>query len=92
MSSSQHRWVVDSVEEQTAAVEVDGRQVLPLPLWLLPAGVMEGHVLAVTHERGPVESRLTVAIDAEGTREAVRQAERQVRHPRGADPGGDIAL
>jgi hypothetical protein len=92
MADGAHRWIVDSIEEQAAAVEIDGRQVIPLPLWLLPEGVMEGHVLSVAHERGDKQSSIRITIDHTATHDALKRSEEQVRTPRGSDPGGDVKL
>ncbi len=89
-----HRWTVDVIEENSAAVEVDGRQVTPLPRWLLPGEAREGDVLSVRHERTGERSKLTIEIDREATAEAVQQSKEQVRKgdPPQQDPGGDVAL
>src|ERR1700726_3927922 len=54
---SKHTWVVDVIEESSASIEVDGRSVTPIPVWLLPEGVKEGDGLSVTHDRGEGKSR-----------------------------------
>ena len=89
-----HTWTVDVIEENSAAVEVDGRQVTPLPRWLLPEDAREGDVLSVQHERTRERSKLTIEIDREATAAAVEQSKEQVRKddPPHGDPGGDIAL
>ena len=95
-SISEHRWVVDSIEEFMASVEVDGGRMMTIPQWILPAGTRQGQVLAVHHSR-PADGRrsvLTVEIDDMGTKAALRKSAAQVakfaRQPN--DPGGDIAL
>jgi hypothetical protein len=91
-----HRWIVDVIEDGSAAVEVDGRQVTPLPRWLLPVGARQGDVLAVTHRREDTRSVLTVEIDRAATKDAYGASAAQVEEGRSAsmarDPGGDIAL
>ena len=92
---SRHTWTVDVIEENSAAVEVDGRQVTPLPRWLLPEDAREGDVLSVQHERTRERSKLTIEIDREATAAAVQQSQEQVRKngpPPPGDPGGDVAL
>ncbi len=91
-----HRWIVDVIEEGSAAVEVDGRQVTPLPRWLLPVGARQGDVLAVTHRREDTRSVLTVEIDRAATKSAYGASAEQAAEGKAAstarDPGGDIAL
>ena len=92
----QHRWIVDSMEEHVASIEVDGGATVTVPQWLLPAGAREGHVLRVSHEREPAGNRssVTIEIDDAATRQAVAESASQVRKGRrpGNDPGGDIVL
>jgi len=82
---SSHRWVVDSIEENSASIEVDGASTINVPRSLLPSGTHEGHVLKVTIE-----------IDEAETRQALKESAAQVEKGREAskkrDPGGDIAL
>lgn len=87
------RYVVDSVEENVAALEGDGG-LLHLPLALLPTGVREGDVLAVSRaEDGDGGCTLRVRIDRAGTAEALRRSRVQLDAlPPQADPGGDIVL
>lgn len=89
----QHRWMIDSIEEFIASVEVDGREIIRVPQWLLPAGAAEGDVLRVTHERSDDRSALRVERDASATAAARRASAEQVARP-GAkhDPGGNINL
>jgi len=63
--ASNHRWVVDVIEDGSASIEVDGRSVTPIPEWMLPVGVREGDVLSVTHEREEGESVLAIRVDPE---------------------------
>ena len=96
MSTERHRWVVDSIEESVASVEVDGKRVVQLPKWLLPRGARAGDVLQVTHDLAESgdDSRLGIVVDREGTSAAMERSARQVadrgRSP--GDPGGDIKL
>jgi len=92
--SGTHSWAIDSIEEQSASVEVDGKQMVQLPLWLLPAAAKEGDVLSVNHERSAdgLQSTLKIALDRDATRSA---RERSVAVPKKTgkekvDPGGDI--
>lgn len=95
MGTKKYRWVVDSMEEAVASVEIDGRQTTQLPKWLLPRGAKEGDVLQVTHDVAESgESRLSIVVDRAGTSAAMDRSATQVgstaRSPN--DPGGDIKL
>jgi hypothetical protein len=57
---SHHTWIVDVLDDDAVAVEVDGRQITPIPRWLLPADARDGDVLRVTHERSGSHSRLSI--------------------------------
>jgi len=100
MKSEHHVWTIDVIEENSAAVEVDGRQVTPLPRWLLPEGAREGDVLSVRHERSRERSTLTIEIDRAAAAKALRRSAEQVRPMDGTratdvasnDPGGDVVL
>lgn len=91
-----HRWVVDVIEEDSAAVEVDGRSVTPVPRWMLPVGARQGDVLAVTHRREDVRSVLTIEIDRAATTAAYSASADQVARGKAAssvrDSGGDVTL
>jgi Protein of unknown function (DUF3006) len=86
MKKERHTWTVDVIEEDSAAVEVDGRRVNQLPRWLLPEKAREGDVLAVRHERTGDKSKLTIEIDPEATAAALERSKEQVR--RGKPSGG----
>jgi len=96
MSDSAQRWVVDSIEESTASVEVDGKSMITVPHSLLPGGTRQGHVLQVKRELAAdgKKSTLTIAIDDAATKSALADSAAQVR--KGAkgknDRGGDITL
>lgn len=95
MGAKQYRWVVDSMEEEVASVEIDGKRTAQLPKWLLPRGAKEGDVLQVTHDVAESgESRLSIVVDRAGTSAAMDRSAKQVadrgRSP--GDPGGDIKL
>lgn len=82
---SEHRWVVDAIEEKMASVEVDGDTMITVPASLLPKGVRSGHVLKVT-----------ILFDEDATQRAHEDSASQVKRGRDAsrkrDPGGDIKL
>ena len=98
MSQQAHRWVIDSIAEQVAVIEVDGEQTVRLPRWVLPRGAMEGHVLAVQHDVDADGQRsvLRIEIDLAATEAALRTSQEQVDAIRKAsgrrDPGGNISL
>jgi hypothetical protein len=77
MQTSRHSWIVTLLDDDSAALEIDGRAVTPLPRWMLPAGVREGDVLTVLHERKRRGSRLTIVIDRARTAVSHHQTEAQ---------------
>jgi hypothetical protein len=88
-------WVVDSIEENTAAVEQDGGTVYQIPRLLLPKGVKEGDVCQVTIKEGanPAALVVTVSIDEKATTAAKQRSAAQVAmKPKSNDPGGPIKL
>jgi len=88
---SEHRWVVDVIDDDSAAVEVDGRKITPIPRWLLPSDAQDGDVLRVTHARSGSRSVLSIEVDRSATRLAYQQSADQLRD---APPSGtgDIRL
>ena len=90
--TSSHTWVIDVIEDGSASIEVDGRSVTPIPQWMLPVGVKEGDVLAVTHEREEGKSILAIRVDAEAKKKAIDRSVRQVSRKSRKDRGGDIQL
>jgi hypothetical protein len=90
--SSKHIWVVDVIEDGSASIEVDGRTVTPIPQWMLPEGVKEGDVLAVTHDRRQGKSSLLIETDPEAKKKAMERSEKQVARKTRNDRGGDIQL
>lgn len=91
MSEQQHRWIVDVLEEHSAAIEIDGERVVTVPRWLLPADAREGHVYAVRHERDETFSRITVEID-QAAGDAALEASRQQLASAPDGGQGDITL
>jgi hypothetical protein len=89
---SRHTWIVDVIEDGSASIEVDGRTVTPIPQWLLPAGVREGDVLSVTHDRGEGKSALLIETDPEAKKKALDRSAQQVGRKSKNDRGGDISL
>jgi hypothetical protein len=95
-SPSEHRWVIDSIEESVASIEVDGDRMITVPQSFLPSGAKQGHVLRVVHEAAGdgKRSSLTIDIDDVATREALTASAAQTKKGtrQANDPGGDIAL
>lgn len=89
---SKHTWVVDVIEDGSASIEVDGRTITPIPQWMLPEGVKEGDVLAVTHDRREGKSTLLIETDPEAKKKALDRSEKQVSRKSKNDRGGDIQL
>ena len=88
---SRHTWIVDVIEDDAAAVEVDGRRVTPMPRWLLPTDARDGDVLRVTHARSASRSTFSIEIDRDATRVAYERSAEQLRS---APPSssGDVDL
>ena len=86
-----HTWVVDVIDDDSTAVEIDGRQITPLPRWLLPADAHDGDVLRVTHTRSGMRSTVSIEVDRSATRLAFERSADQMRD---APPSGfgDIRL
>ena len=89
---SRHTWIVDVIEDGSASIEVDGRTVTPVPQWMLPEGVREGDVLAVTHDRGEGQSALLIEMDPEAKKKALDRSVEQVSRKTKNDRGGDVSL
>jgi len=59
---------------------------------MLPLGVREGDVLAVTHEREQGKSMLAIRVDPEAKKKAMDRSAEQVSRKSKGDRGGDIQL
>ena len=59
---SRHTWLIDVLDEDSVAVEIDGRQITPLPRWLLPTDAHDGDVLRVIHERSGTRSTISIEL------------------------------
>lgn len=92
MPGERRTWVVDSIEEGVAAVHEDGERLLHVPAWILPAGVKEGDVLAVTRAAEGGAATLRLALDPAATEAALRRSREQLGRLSRNDPGGDIVL
>lgn len=89
---SRHQWIVDVIEDGSASIEVDGKTVTPIPQWMLPEGVKEGDVLAVTHDRERAKSVLLIETDPQARKKALDKSVKQVSRKSKTDRGGDIQL
>lgn len=96
MRKDEHRWVVDSIEESVASIEVDGKDMITLPVWMLPDGVKQGDVIGVGVDRPAkgLRSTLTLSVDDAATKKALADSAAQVKQHGSPvkDPGGDITL
>ena len=61
--TKEHRWTIGSIEDLIAHIEVDGRQTMHVPKWMLPRGAREGDVLAVRHEVTAEHSVLKIEVE-----------------------------
>lgn len=77
------------MEEDSAAIEVDGRQIVHVPRWILPHRAREGVILSVTHERSGAASRLSIEIDEAAMRGAAAESDAQVLTPRSPRDAAD---
>jgi hypothetical protein len=93
---AEHRWIIDSIEESVASIEVDGDRMMSVPQSLLPSDAKQGHVLRVVRETASDGKRSTVTIELDevATREALAASAAQTKKGtrQKNDPGGDIAL
>ncbi len=88
------RWMVDALEENTAAVEQGAGIPHHIPRFLLPSGVREGDVCQVSTRRDS-ESSITITISFDRTetdRAKKKSADQLASTPRTSDPGGPIKL
>ena len=89
---SRHTWVIDVIEDGAASIEVDGRIVTPIPVWMLPEGSKEGDVLSVTHDKQHGKSALLIETDPAAKKKALAKSAKQVARKSRNDRGGDIQL
>jgi len=95
--NSDHFWAVDEIDDDVARIIEDGARVMLVPRYLLPPGVAEGQMLAISRaeERGG-SVQITVTLDEKAT-QSVRLGTgnvlaRALAASRKVDPGGDVAL
>lgn len=92
MATSNQIWSIDSINDDWVSIEIDGGQIVRMPVWLLPAGVREGDVYAVQCERETGRSVVTIVVDEKEKAQRLERSRRQVERKLGNDPGGDITL
>ena len=96
LSPETQRWVIDSIEEGVASVEVDGTTMITVPLWLLPRGVKQGLILAVRHERPPTDAQSALRLDIDEAATSRARAASAAQVNKGSrqanDPGGNISF
>jgi hypothetical protein len=88
----QKHWLIDTIEEDAAALETDAGELVHVPRSLLPAGAREGMLVLVTIAPGDDARPVALALDPAATAAAVARSQAQLRRPRGPDTPGDIAL
>lgn len=92
----EQRWVIDSIEENIASVEIDGHTMITVPVAILPTGTREGQILKVRSEgtRSATRALISFEYDAAATSAALARSAEQVK--KGArqanDPGGNITF
>jgi hypothetical protein len=57
-------WVIDQIENGVAAVEINGDNVVTMPVEVLPKGIREGDVLRVAILQDPEELARRLALSA----------------------------
>lgn len=88
-------WIVDSIEENTVAVEQDAGRLYELPRFLFPKEIREGDICRIVVAPGSEKGVLsaTVSIDEKATLAAKARSAAQVASPPPKrDPGGPINL
>ena len=91
MPVERHIWIIDSIEEDVAAVEEDGERLRHVARWLLPAEVREGTVLSVTRDVG-ADGAISVLVAIERASQDDKRTEARERPRNASDRGGDIVL
>jgi hypothetical protein len=87
-----HQLIIDRYEGDLVVVAVDGRGVVDVPRWLLPAGARPDDVLAVIADGDAERVTVTIARDAAATARAREAARAAVERLKRRDPGGDVTL
>lgn len=95
MAVKEERWMIDSIEEATAAMVAADGKVHQIPGRLLPAGAREGDIctVIVNRESTNAVAVTSVTIDKKATKAALeRSAAQLAAAPKSKDPGGPIKL
>lgn len=77
--TKEHRWTIDSIEEFVARVQVDGRQMMHIPHWMLPRGARKGDVLAVRHEVTAEHSVLKIEVEESETEQMKKHSTSEMK-------------
>jgi hypothetical protein len=88
----QHQWIVDSLEENVAAVEMDGDRIIFVPAIVLPSGAKEGDVYKVRHTRSETASHIGIELDEQARERLLARSRQQAVNKAGRDKGGHIRL
>lgn len=93
---SDHKWIVDGIEEGMARIEVDGKRIMSVPAYLLPDDASEGQVLSVSRNASTGSVQISVKRDAAATAKAL-DSSAAVMHgamteSKKRDPGGNVSL
>jgi hypothetical protein len=94
--AEEHRWAIDALDDSVARIEEDGKRMLTVPRYLVPAEAREGQLLRVT--RADIQGVLTVSVtvDQHATSAALASSgattKRAMARSKKQDPGGDVSL
>ncbi|MDB4917466.1 MAG: hypothetical protein JWM95_5110 [Gemmatimonadetes bacterium] len=88
----EHRWAVESIEEDVARIEDDGKRMITVPLTVLPGTVTAGQVLKAVR----TATSFTVELDEAGTRDVLAKSravmDAAMTESKHRDIGGDVSL
>ena len=85
-------WTVDRLEGDVAVIERQGGGMVNMPVSLLPAGIGEGDLLAVSVTRETELARVVMRRDPRATAKRAAEVDRLAARLKGRDPGGDLSL
>jgi hypothetical protein len=92
----EHRWAIDALDDGMVRIEEDGKRMLTIPRYLVPADAREGQLLRVTRTDIPGVLTVSIAVDQSGTAAAlassVATTKRAMARSKKHDPGGDVSL
>ena len=91
-----HRWALDALDEGMARIEEDGKRMVTVPRYLVPADAREGQLLRVTLADMQGVLTVSVAVDLNATSAALASSlattKRAMARSKQQDPGGDVNL